>query len=136
VELGKTKPGLPWNQLALGMVEYRNGQYAAAERPLTIAEQTAGDNPVFQVGIQHQIQGTACFYHAMSLFRQDKVEEARKLFSKSEAEMPPLSKDESKPFVDGKPASHDDLIWWLAYKEAKALIEEPSAPVAMPSAQK
>jgi len=50
--------------------------------------------------------------------------------------MPPLPKDESKPFVDGKPASHDDLIWWLAYKEAKALIEGSSASVAEPPFQK
>jgi serine/threonine protein kinase/tetratricopeptide (TPR) repeat protein len=136
MELGKSDPSLPWYELGLGLAEYRNGQYAAAERPLTIAEQTAGDNPVFSVGLQHQIQGTARLYRAMSLFRQDKVEEARKLFSQAEAQMPPLSKDESKPFVDGKPASHDDLIWWLAYKEARALIEGPSAPVANPSVPK
>jgi hypothetical protein len=34
-----------------------------------------------------------------------------------------LPTDESKPLVDGKPVSHDVLICWLAYKEAKALIE-------------
>jgi serine/threonine protein kinase/tetratricopeptide (TPR) repeat protein len=35
VELGKSDPALPWYQLALGVAEYRNGHYAAAERTLT-----------------------------------------------------------------------------------------------------
>jgi cellobiose-specific phosphotransferase system component IIA len=114
--------------MCLGLAEYRNGQYAAAEQALTIAEQTVGDNHLISVDGQHQIQGTARLFRAMSLFRQDKLEEARKLFSQAEAQMPPLPKDESKPFVDGRPTSHDDLIWWLAYKEAKALIEgQPAA---------
>ena len=128
VELGKSNPDLPWYQLALGLAEYRNGQYAAAERTLTVAEQTAGE--------EHEIPGIARLFRAMSLFRQDKPEEARKLFSQAEAQMPPLPKDESKPLVDGKPVSHDVLIWWLAYKEAKALIEGPSAPVAEPPGPK
>ncbi len=136
VELGKTNPGLPWNQLSLGMAEYRNGQYPAAEQTLTIAEQTAGDDHAIAVDYQHPLQGIARMFRAMSLFRQDKPEEARKLFSQAEAQMPPLPKDESKPFADGRPAYHDDLIFWLAYKETKALIEGPSAPVAEQSVHK
>jgi tetratricopeptide (TPR) repeat protein len=115
VELGKNDQNLPWYQLALGLAEYRNGQYAAAEQSLTIADQTAGD--------QHDIPGTARLVRAMSLFRQDKAEEARNLFSQAEAQMPPLPKDEGKPIVDGKPFDRDFLVMWLAYKEAKALIE-------------
>jgi serine/threonine protein kinase/tetratricopeptide (TPR) repeat protein len=128
VELGKSDPSLPWYQLGLGLAEYRDGQYPAAERVLTIAEQTAGD--------QHDIPGTARLYRAMSLFRQGKPEEARKLFSQAKAQMPPLPEDESKPLVDGKPVSHDVLICWLAFKEAKALVEGPPAPVAVPSVPK
>jgi tetratricopeptide (TPR) repeat protein len=128
VALGKSNPDLPWYQLGLGLAEYRNGQYAAAERTLTIAEQTAGE--------QHDIPGIARLYRAMSLFRQDKPEEARRAFNQAESQMPPLPKDESKPLLDGKPVSHDVLICWLAYKEAKALMEAPSAPVAEPSAPK
>jgi len=128
VELGKTNSLLPYYQLGLGMAEYRNGQYAAADRNLTVAEQTIGKDP--------EMLGIARLYRAMSLFRQDKPEEARKLLSQAEAQMPPLPKDETKPLVDGKLVSHDYLICWLAYKEAKALIEAPSAPVAIPPLQK
>ncbi len=114
VELGKGNPDLPWYQLSLGLAEYRNGQYAAAEGALTVADQTAGGNG------KHEIQGTARLFRAMSLFRQGKPEEARKLFIQADAQMPPLANDES---------NHDVLIWWLANKEAKALIAGPSAPV-------
>jgi eukaryotic-like serine/threonine-protein kinase len=117
VKLGKSDPQLPWFQLALGLAEYRNGQNAAAERTLTIAEQTAGEH--------HDLQGTARLFRAMSLFRQGKPEEARKLFSQAEAQMPPLPKDETKPIVDGNLASRDEIIWWVAYKEAKSLLKEP-----------
>jgi TPR repeat protein len=128
VELGESSPSLPWSQLALGLAEYRNGQYAAAEQTLTVAEQTAGE--------LYDIPRIARFYRAMSLFRQERREEARKLFSQAEAKMPPLPADEHKPLVDGKMASRDVLICWLAYKEARALIEGPSAPVATPALPK
>jgi tetratricopeptide (TPR) repeat protein len=119
VELGKNEPALPWYQLGLGLAEYRNGQYAAAERALTLAEQTAVEAP--------DLQGTAHLFRAMSLFRQDRPEEARRLFSEAEAQMPPLPKDEGKPLVDGRALSHDLLIRWLAYKEARTVLNEPAA---------
>ena len=79
-------------------------------------------------GEEYEIPSIARLYRAMSLFRQDKPEEARKLFSQAEAQMPPLPKDESKPLVDGKSVSQDVLICWLAYKEAKAVLREPGPP--------
>jgi hypothetical protein len=115
VELGKNDPLLRWYELGLGLAEYRNGQYAAAEHTLTITEQMSGD--------LHVILGTARLFRAMSLFRDDKLEASQKLFSLAEAQMPPLPKDESRAFLDGRPATIDDLILWLAYKEARALIE-------------
>jgi len=55
----------------------------------------------------------------MSLCCQGKEAEARELFAAAEAQMNPLP-------VEGQPLNvtpdHDDLICWLAYKEAKALI--------------
>ena len=45
--------------------------------------------------------------------------EARKLATEA-AKMRPLPKDEKNPLASD--ADHDDLILWLAYKEAKALI--------------
>jgi tetratricopeptide (TPR) repeat protein len=125
VELGKKDQYLPFYQLALGLAEYRNAQYAAAEQTLTVAGETVGDHHDLGIDNRSEIQGTARLFRAMSLFKQDKLDEARKLFSQAEAEMPPLPKDESKPIVEGKPFDRDLIVRWLAYKEAKALIEGP-----------
>ncbi len=132
-ELGKSSPSRPWFHLGLGLAEYRNGQYSAAEKTLAVAEQTVTPETVNQ---RREIQGTARLFRAMSLFRQDRPEEARKLFSQAEAQIPPLPKDESKPLVAGETLSHDVVIGWLAYKEAKALIEGPPAPGVDPSVPK
>ena len=69
----------------------------------------------------------------MSLFRQGKATEARALFDEAAAAMKPLPADERKPFADG--AGPDDVIVWLAYKEAKAMLqpETPAAPNALPA---
>ena len=72
------------------------------------------------------VTGTSAFYRAMSLFRQGKKDEARKLATEAAAQMKPLPKDENNPLAGD--ASHDDLILWLAYKEAKALIQFEAAP--------
>ena len=42
------------------------------------------------------------------------------------AKMKPLPKDDKNPLAGD--ADHDDLILWLAYKEAKALIQFNPAP--------
>jgi WD40 repeat protein len=118
VDLGKSSDLLPWYQLSLGLAEYRNGQFAAAEQSLAVGEQMIGEN--------HEMLGIARFFRAMSLFRQNRPEDARKLFSQAEAQMPPLPQDDAKPLVDGKPVSHDVLFCWLAYREAKAMLNEPA----------
>jgi hypothetical protein len=133
VELGKNDPSLPWFQLGLGLAEYRNGQYATAEQTLSTAEQTASDNHNLSVDNRNEIQGTARLFRAMSLSRQNEPEEARKLFSQAAAQMPPLPKGEGKPLG---PADHDTIICWIAYKEAKALIEGPTVPLVEPSQPK
>jgi eukaryotic-like serine/threonine-protein kinase len=120
-ELGKASSSLPYYQLGLGMAEYRNGQYADAERNLTIAEQTIVSAP--------EMLGTARIFRAMSLFRQNEPETARRLFSQAGSQMPPLPEDERRPYVGGGLFNRDVLIWWLAYKEARTLIEAPSGPV-------
>jgi hypothetical protein len=66
----------------------------------------------------------------MSLFRRGKNDEARKLATEAAAKMKPLPTDDQNPMAGG--ADHDDLILWLAYKEAKALIglaDPPASPV-------
>ena len=62
----------------------------------------------------------------MSLFRQGKPDEARKLATLAAAKMKPLPADEQNPLTGG--AYYDDLILWLAHKEAKAMIKFDAAP--------
>jgi hypothetical protein len=83
-----------------------------------------------------EITATARLFHAMSLFRQNRTEEARTLFGQAQAQMSPYPKDESQPLVNDDLAEHDTLILWLAYKETRELIGDPSTPVAEPSARK
>jgi serine/threonine protein kinase len=112
VELGKNHEILPCYQMALGMAEYRAANYAAANEALTAAEKRGRSFP--------RIISTAPFFHAMSLFRQGKDAEARKLFSEATTEMKPLPADERQPLANG--ADPDDLIVWMAYKEANELL--------------
>jgi tetratricopeptide (TPR) repeat protein len=114
---GKDHPDLSWFQMTLGMAEYRNGNYAAADKAL-LAAVKAGPNSRY-------VTSTSPFYRAMSLFRQGKVEEARKLALAATATMKPLPQHENNPLAGD--ANHDDLILWLAYKEAKALIQFDAA---------
>ena len=75
--------------------------------------------------------GTSAFYRAMSLFRQGKTDEARKLAIAAAAKMKPLPRDENNPLANGPMrGDHEDLILWLAYKEAKAMIQFDAAPAA------
>jgi WD40 repeat protein/tetratricopeptide (TPR) repeat protein len=105
--------------LALGMAEYRSGDYAAADTTLLAAAEAGKDID--------WLTGLSAFYRAMSLFRLGKRDEARAVAAAAAAKMKPLPKDESNPLTNG--ANRDHLILWLACKEAKALIQfEPSPP--------
>jgi tetratricopeptide (TPR) repeat protein len=120
VELGRGHAYHHYFVMVLGMAEYRSGNYAAAEKTLAWAQQAAPRNP--------HVPGTSAFYRAMSLFRQGKNDEARKLAVAAAANMKPLPADEQNP-----PAGRsyqDDLILWMAYKEAKAMIHFDAAGVA------
>jgi hypothetical protein len=117
VELGNDNPLLSYYQIGLGIAEYRNRQYADAERNLALGEKTIGDAP--------EMMGTARLFRAMSLFQHHQPDEARRLFSQVEATMPPIPADERKPHVPGRADASSLIEWWLAYKEAKALLAEP-----------
>jgi hypothetical protein len=43
--------------------------------------------------------------------------------------MKPLPKDEQNPLANN--ANHDDLILWLAYKEAKAMLKFDAAEIEL-----
>lgn len=108
----KADKDAPSKLLGLGMAEYRSGNDAAADAALLAAGNAGPDDP-YSTGI-------SAFYRAMSLYRQGKKDEARKLAIDATAKMKPLPEDEDNPLVGG--AGHNDLILWLAYKEARALI--------------
>jgi tetratricopeptide (TPR) repeat protein len=120
VELGQTDALLPLYQMGLGVAEYRCAHYPAADVALNAAAQAG---PAARPAYRQCIQGTTGFYRAMSLFRQGKTADARLLFAETEANMKPLPTDEKDPLANG--ANHDDLVLWLAYKEAKALLNPP-----------
>ena len=120
VSAGKGDVGYqPWAQLTLGMAEYRNGQFDNAIETLTQTASLAAKVPAEYGTIINQ---TADLYRAMALFKQDSLEQARKLLSDVRAKMKPLPKGEKAPkLTDG---NHDDLILWLAFKEANSLINQ------------
>jgi len=106
------------SQLSLGMVEYRSGNYAAADQALLAAAEAGKSNP--------PVAGTAAFYRALNLFRHGKPDEARKLAIEAAVAMKPLPKDDNNPLAGN--ATYDDLILWLAYKEATTLMQVEAIP--------
>jgi hypothetical protein len=107
---GATLNRTEWTLLAQAMAEYRSGHDAAANQSLRDAVEASTNTP--------HVTGISAFYRAMILFRQGKVEEAKKLATEAAASMKPLPKDENDPLADG--ATPDDL---LTYEEAKAMIQ-------------
>jgi hypothetical protein len=66
----------------------------------------------------------------MSLYRQGREAEARALAAEAASKMKPLPADEKNPMAGG--ANHDDLILWMACKEAQAMLESPPPPADRP----
>lgn len=116
-------PNRAWNLLALGMAAYRAGDDPACDAALRTADEAGKDIPA--------VTGISAFYRAMSLFRQGKKDEARMLATGAAAKMRPLPADEHNPLAGD--ATHDDLILWLACKEASALIGFDTPPTATAS---
>jgi len=100
------------------MVEYRRGNFEAAEKALIEATQLDRNGP--------QAPLIADFYRAMALERRGKADDARKLVAATAARMRSVSKDEKDLLAGG--TDYDDVILWLAYKEAKALMKLDPAP--------
>ena len=120
MDLGKDGQWLDFFLMDLGMAEYRGGHFAEAEASLTAAMDRAKSHPHGDGRWTYFVAETSALYRAMSLFRQGKSDEARRLATEATSRMKPLPADEQNPTDGG--ADHDDLILWLAYKEAKALI--------------
>jgi hypothetical protein len=67
------------------------------------------------------VSPTSRVYRAMALFRLGQVARAREVMADAEAEMTPPPADEKKLQMDE--VNPDELILWMAYKEARALIK-------------
>jgi WD40 repeat protein/tetratricopeptide (TPR) repeat protein len=107
-----------WGLLALGMAEFRSGNDSAALDALLAATKANPNNSL--------VIGTSAFYRAMSLFRRGEPDEAKKLAAAAAGKMKPFPKDEMNPLTGD--ASQDDLILWLAYKEAQSMIKFAAGP--------
>jgi eukaryotic-like serine/threonine-protein kinase len=110
-ELGKGTGNAGWLRMGLGIAEYRSGDDAGAVETLRAL---IGDG-------SSKISVTSAFYLAMSLSRQGQDAEARRVATEAISRMKPLPRDENNPLAGG--ANHDDLILWMAYKEATALLK-------------
>jgi WD40 repeat protein len=126
----RARRDLPWCQLTLGMSEYRSSHFAEADAALLAAANSVQNN----YPGAYYVAGTSAFYRAMSLFQQGKKDEARRVATEATAKMKPLPKDEKNPLAGISISSgwwNDDLILWMAYKEAKALIGFDAEPTAL-----
>jgi eukaryotic-like serine/threonine-protein kinase len=106
---------LAWHQLALGIAEYRSGHYPEAERALSASE-LGGPS----MGRTESRVGAAKFFRALILFRQGQRDAARQLLAETEAKMQPLPSAVHWALAEG--ADYDDLVLWLACKEARGLL--------------
>ena len=118
VESGKGHNWLPWFEVTLGIAEYRNGHFAEADAALSAA--AARGKAIGYVVV------ASGFFRAMSLYRKGQEDEALKLAAAAASAMRPLPKDEKNPLAGN--LGHDDLIVWMAYKEARALMKWEPAP--------
>ena len=112
VEHGKNQRLLAWYQMTLGMAEYRHANYAAAGETLSAAIGADKDNEM--------VRRTAGFFQAMSRFRQGEAVTARQLFDNAAAQMKVLPVDDRRL---ARTTEVNDVILWLAFKEAKALLQ-------------
>jgi tetratricopeptide (TPR) repeat protein len=101
----------PWFEFCYGLAEFRAGHDAAAERILQ------------NVPMDGAIKGPAVIpiYRAMIAIRAGRSDDARRLLDDAATRMRPLPVDASAPLADG--GDHDDLINWLAWQEAQAMLK-------------
>jgi hypothetical protein len=110
----------PWYQQALGMAEFRAGNDTAAEAAFVKAEalsMTGNWHPELRAFIA----APSRFYRAIILFRQGKEAAARALFQEAMAQMPIIPENADR--VLSAEVNQDELLCWLAYREARALLK-------------
>ena len=105
----------PWSQLCLGLAAYRQENYEEADRALQLAIQSD----------EKDCQLIARIFLATSAFRQDSLDDARRLLAESQPDLGLLAVLELRsPFgLDSA-----KLAAWLAVREAKSVMgEDPFA---------
>lgn len=73
----------------------------------------------------------SAFFRAMARARLGRTEEARRLAAQAAAKMTPLPTGDEATGL--RTTSHDDLILWMAYKEARELIGFDPPPATQPA---
>lgn len=106
-----------WTHMAYGMVVYRLGDFDVADDYLLTAV-----NAIPAGQSQPLVEGVCGYYRAMILFQRGRHGEAKALYRATYSSMKPLPSDPRNPLAGG--ATHDDLILWLACREAKSLLGE------------
>jgi hypothetical protein len=123
-----SKEHWPRYQMTLGMAEYRSGNYPAADAALAEAVATASD---VAYGQGPSVARCASYFRAMSLFKQKRQAEALELFTVTQAKMKPLPAEGKVSLLDDD-IHYDDITFWLAYKEARAMLHPAAAPPNTP----
>jgi tetratricopeptide (TPR) repeat protein/tRNA A-37 threonylcarbamoyl transferase component Bud32 len=116
-ELGAQHPYRRYFQFSRAVAEFRSGHLAEAEALLAPL--------VRELGAAGSLRDAAVFFRVMTLHGLGRHEEARKTFAAAAATMRPPPKNPLHPLADG--ATADELVMWLAYREAKALLEPAPA---------
>jgi hypothetical protein len=113
-----------WKQLgiqqALGMAEFRAGHDRTAEAAFLRVEKLAETND-WNPSQQLLVRGSCRFFRAMILLRDGKSDDARDLFKEAEYQMPSLPESANQVLPIG--TDEYQLIYWLAYREAGALLQ-------------
>jgi serine/threonine protein kinase/WD40 repeat protein len=109
-----------WYQHTLGLVYFRLGDNAEAAKALARADKAAegleGDQRRFASPLQTSVK----FIRCMVLLADGMKADAEVLFAEGVAAMPPPP-DDDRRILESVPAL-EDLIVWLAYREAKPLL--------------
>ena len=93
-----------------GIALYRAEKFSEADEVLAGEKSNGG-----------MIGGMVSFFRAMALFRHGDEAAARELFTVAKEKMQPIP-EENK--VQPEKTDHNQLIVWLAYREADALINK------------
>ena len=109
----------PWGDVTTGMSEFRQGDFVKAEEIFTKVCNIGGYN-----NNSRQRFTIALFWRSMASHKLGKYNEARADFERAKSRMKP-QKIPSRDKLKAVAFYHNPLKIWLAYEEAKALLDPP-----------